>query len=263
MSLLNAKTSGENMSIAAPLATTLSPEEKKRYALSYSKFVLPIARKVASRLPGHLSVEDLIQEGVAGLLEALDRFDPSQGIDLKTFASRRIRGAIIDALRRDDLASRGVRQRARTLAETENMLQHRLHREPSRDEVAAEMGWSREELSRRSNEVTRASVTSIFSVAAKNQGREKMLLETLRTGQDTAEEAERNLAVSSMRKALGGLKPREQLLLSLYYQEGLTTREIGDILGVSEARISQIHRRALKFLADAIAADGYGPELGA
>ena len=251
------------MSIPSTLATTLSLEEKKLYALSYTKFVLPIARKVASRLPAHLSVEDLIQEGVAGLLEALDRFDPSQGIDLKTFASRRIRGAIIDALRRDDLASRGVRQRARALADAENVLQHRLRREPSRAELAAEMGWSPQELSRRSDEVSRASVTSIFSAAARHQGREKMLLETLHAGQDTAEEAERSLAIGSMRRALTKLKEREQLLLSLYYKEGLTTREIGDILGVSEARISQIHRRALRILADAIAADGYGPEAGA
>lgn len=242
-------------------ATHLSQDEKQRYAMSYTKFVLPIARKVASRLPSHLAVEDLIQEGVAGLLEALDRFDPSQGIDLKTFASRRIRGAIIDALRRDDLASRGVRQRARAVQETENLLQHKLRREPSRDEVAAEMGWSRAELSRRTDEVARASVTSIFSVAAKREGREKMLLETLQDGShDTAEEAARSLQIQSMRRALGTLKDREQLLLTLYYKEGLTTREIGDILGVSEARISQIHRRALKCLADTIGADGHGPE---
>lgn len=244
--------------VVAP--TSLTQDEKKRLALSYSKFVLPIARTVASRLPGHLSVEDLIQEGVAGLLEALDRFDPSQGIDLKTFASRRIRGAIIDALRRDDLASRGVRQRARALQEAENLLQHRLKREPRRDEVAAEMGWTREELARRNDEVSRASVTSIFSVTAKGDGRERMVLETLRDScQDTAEAAQRALEIQSMRKAICQLKEREQLLLSLYYKEGLTTREIGDILGVSEARISQIHRRALKVLSDAIAADGHGP----
>lgn len=250
------------MSIPSPAGappTTLTQDEKKRLAMSYSKFVLPIARKVASRLPGHLSVEDLIQEGVAGLLEALDRFDPSQGIDLKTFASRRIRGAIIDALRRDDLASRGVRQRARAMAVAENALQHRLNREPSREELAAEMGWSRSELCRRTDEVARASVTSIFSVATRREGRERTLLETLRDSHDTAEMAERSLEVQSMRKALGMLKEREQLLLSLYYKEGLTTREIGEILGVSEARISQIHRRALTCLADAIVADGHGP----
>jgi RNA polymerase sigma factor for flagellar operon FliA len=241
-------------------ATHLDQNEKHRYAMSYSKFVLPIARKVASRLPAHLALEDLIQEGVAGLLEALDRFDPSQGIDLKTFASRRIRGAIIDALRRDDLASRGVRQRARALQETENTLQHKLNREPSRDEVASEMGWTRSELSRRTDEVARASVTSIFSAASKREGREQMLLETLSDGRhDTAQEAERSMQIQSMKKALADLKDREQILLSLYYKEGLTTREIGDILGVSEARISQIHRRALKHLAQAMSVDGHGP----
>lgn len=251
------------MSHQAAAATTLSNDEKQHYALSYSKYVLPIARKVASRLPGHLSLEDLIQEGVAGLLEALERFDPSQGIDLKTFAARRIRGAIIDALRRDDLASRGVRQRARAMATAENALQNRLNREPSREELASEMGWSRAELTKRTDEVARASVTSIFAVAAKREGREKMLLETLQCGNDTAQEAERSMQIQSMRKALGNLKEREQLLLSLYYKEGLTTREIGDILGVSEARISQIHRRALKCLADVITADGHGVEIGA
>lgn len=236
---------------ATATATKLTSAEKQQYALSYTRFVLPIARKVASKLPTHLSVEDLIQEGVAGLLEALDRFDPSQGIDLKTFAARRIRGAIIDALRRDDLASRGVRQRARAVNEAENELCHRLNREPSRGEVAAELGWSRHELARRNDEVARASVTSIFALAAKREGREQMLLETLQDGRyDTAAEAERSLEIRSMLKALGTLKERERLVLSLYYKEGLTTREIGEILSVSEARISQIHRRALRDLAE-------------
>lgn len=241
-------------------ATSLSQDEKERYALAYSRFVLPIARKVATRLPFHLAVEDLIQEGVAGLLEALDRFDPSQGIDLKTFASRRIRGSIIDALRRDDIASRGVRQRGRVIAEAENVLQHRLRREPTRAEVAEELGWSAAEVARRSDEVARASVTSIFSAVSHGDSGERTLLDTLDDGRsDTAEEAHRSLAIASMRRALTVLKEREQLLLFLYYKEGLTTREIGDIFEVSEARVSQIHRRALRVLADAISADGYGP----
>lgn len=240
-------------------ATLLSQDEKNRYAMSYSKFVLPIARKVASRLPAHLAVEDLIQEGVAGLLEALERYDPSQGIDLKTFASRRIRGAIIDALRRDDLASRSVRQRARAIQQTEHILQHRLHREPRRDEIALELGWSRAELSRRTDEISRASVTSIFSVTSRREGEEKMLVETLKDGPyDTAAEAERSIQLASMRKAIGFLKPREQMLLGLYYKEGLTTREIGDIFAVSEARISQIHRKTLRCLAATMTADGQG-----
>jgi RNA polymerase sigma factor for flagellar operon FliA len=241
-------------------ATSLTQAEKHEYALSYSRIVLPIARKVASRLPAHLSVEDLIQEGVAGLLEALDRFDPSQGIDLKTFAARRVRGAIIDALRRDDLASRGVRQRARMVNEAESLLCHRLRRDPSQDELAAELGWTRAELARRNDEVSRASVTSIFALSAKKEGREQMLLETLSDSRyDTAADAERALQVQSMLRALRGLKDRDQLILSLYYKEGLTTREIGEIIGVSEARISQIHRRALRELAVAVSADGHGP----
>lgn len=241
-------------------ANRLTTADKHQYALSYSRYVLPIARKVASRLPGHLSVEDLIQEGVAGLLEALDRFDPSQGIDIKTFAARRIRGAIIDALRRDDLASRGVRQRARAVHDAENLLQHRLGRDPNKDEVAAELGWTGSELSRRSEEVARASVTSIFGIAAKREGREQTVLETLQDGRhDTAEDAHRSLQIQSMKRALANLRPREQLLLSLYYKEGLTTREIGRLMGVSEARISQIHRRALRDLATTMVSEGHGP----
>ena len=230
-------------------AHNLSSSEKQAYASSYVRYVVPIARKMASRLPSHLSVEDLIQEGVAGLLEALNRFDPSQGIELKTFAASRIRGAIIDALRRDDVASRGVRRRSRQVQEAESNLCHRLLREPTETEIARELGWSRTELARRNQEVVRASVTSIF-IATSNghEGGAKLLLDTLENGSDTAKEAERSLQIQEMRKALETLKQREQILLSLYYKEGFTTREIGEVMGVSEARISQLHKRALRDL---------------
>lgn len=221
------------------------------YANSYVRYVVPIARKMASRLPSHLSMEDIVQEGVAGLLEALNRFDPSQGIELKTFAASRIRGAIIDALRRDDVASRGVRRRSRQVQEAESNLCHRLLREPTKVEVAQELGWSRSELSRRNQEVARASITSIFMATSNGQeGNARLVVDTLENGHDTAKEAERSLQIQDMCKALGTLKQREQVLLSLYYKEGLTTREIGEVMGVSEARISQLHKRALRDLAN-------------
>ncbi len=191
-----------------------------------------------------------MQEGVAGLLEALNRFDPSQGIELKTFASSRIRGAIIDALRRDDVASRGLRRRSRQVQEAEDVLCHRLHREPTQVEVAKELGWSRKDLHRRNDEVARASVTSLFSSTGNGREGGMLLLETIENGYDTAREAERSLQIQEMRRALGSLRSREQILLSLYYKEGLTTREIGEVMGVSEARISQLHKRALRDLAN-------------
>lgn len=231
---------------------TLSSSEKQRYALSYSRSVLPIARKLASQLPSHLSMEDLVQEGVAGLLEALNRFDPSQGIELKTFAASRIRGSIIDALRRDDLASRGVRRRSREVQLAHDALVHRLQREPTREELAHELGWTTSELTRRYDEAARASVTSLFVASGNFREGGQLLLETLDNGHDTAREAERSLQIQEMRRALACLRQREQILLSLYYKEGLTTREIGTVMGVSEARISQLHKRALRDLAKAM-----------
>ncbi len=238
--------------VVATIPRALSPSQKQMYAMSYSRYVLPIARKLASRLPGHLAMEDLIQEGVAGLLEALNRFDPSQGIELKTFAASRIRGAIIDALRRDDVASRGLRRRTRQVQAAEDVLCHRLHREPTRAELARELGWSRSELVRRSDEAVRASVTSLFVASGNGREGAKLILETIDNGQDTAREAERSLQIQEMRRALGDLRQREQILLSLYYKEGLTTREIGEVMGVSEARISQLHKRALRDLANSM-----------
>ncbi len=237
-------------------APRLSEEEKHKLALEYATLVKPIARRVAVNLPSHLSFEDLLQEGVLGLMDALERFDPSQGYELRTFAAQRIKGAILDALRRDDFTGRGVRRRARQLNVARQALSTRLGRTPARAELAQEAGVSMQELARRERESNRALVESLNQPLRSCQEMSLSLIDTIADkASDTSVQAEVSLRIQALARALETLPERERQLLSLYYNEGLNIREIALIFSVSEARISQLHKRALSRLATTLDGD--------
>lgn len=225
----------------------LTAEEKNEYAKQYARLVKPIARRISAGLPAHLTFEDLLHEGIVGLLDALDRFDPSQGYELKTFATQRIKGAILDALRRDDFTGRGVRRRARELYKAKEKLSHKLGRTPAKKELADEAGITETELHRRESELSQAKLDSLQQRMRGGSGMGSTLQEMVADKTyDTAAQAEVQMKIQVMKEGLKTLPEREQMLLALYYNEGLNTREIAAIFSVSEARISQLHRRALK-----------------
>ncbi|MBT9588571.1 FliA/WhiG family RNA polymerase sigma factor [bacterium] len=230
------------MSIAAK--TCLSPEEKEQMARQHAGLVKHIASRMAVSLPDHLEVDDLIHDGVVGLMEALNRFDPSKGIKFQTFAASRVRGAILDALRALDWASRGVRRRHRDLQKAEEQLSHSLGRAPSVGEVSQVAGISHHEVHRRRQEATLTHVLSLDDQRSPDSDE--------RPGDSLSDQAAlveevafRNQKKQMLLRGLKTLQEREQLILSLYYFEELNIREIGQILGVTEARISQIHSRCL------------------
>src|SRR5579864_1785345 len=230
----------------APLAT----HQQDRVAASLP-FVESLARRMASTMPHSIDLGDLVQDGVLGLIDAAHRFDEARGIKFETFAERRVRGAMIDALRRDAWP-RGVRRQRRELNAAREALRDELGREPSHGELAARVGSDEKRLSR-----TIVRINTIESTAPLANGAHldesslpPALVPSEPDAPDTAyekrETRERVLA------AIASLPWRERKVIGLYYYGEVTMKQIGTEIGVNESRVSQLHARAIRRLRDAL-----------
>lgn len=236
--------------MAAPELRPTGPDER---VLQYMGLVRAVVQRLAPSLPAHVSREDLEAYGVLGLLEALRRYDPTQGVRFETFAWHRIRGAILDHLRSLDLAARSDRQVARRIERAHERLTASLGREPTREELAAEVGLEPEALDAELARVHRLVVTSFEELVARAAGAEPA------ADRDDPEEAvEREELLAALRRGLRDLGERERLVLGLYYYEGLTLAEIGAILNLTESRICQIQAAALLRLRTFLVQEGFG-----
>ena len=236
---------------------SLCRERKQAMALEYLPMVRTIVARVGRHLPTHVSGEDLLQEGLVGLMEALAKFDPEQGYEFGAFAMPRVRGAVLDALRRQDFVGRGVRRRARALSQVREVLAQRYGRQPVRAEIAREANISVTELTRRERELSQATVDSLEKPKFEDEsGGGVMLRDSLvdLTG-DASIQAEQVLRVKALAQAVPTLEERDRRLLRLYYEQGLSQREIASILSVSEVRVCQLHKRALARLSRMMDAD--------
>jgi RNA polymerase sigma factor FliA len=228
---------------------------RENLILHYAPMVKVVAGRVGSRLPPHVEQGDLIAYGLTGLMEAVDRYDPERGVKFKTFALTRIRGAMIDALRRLDWVPRKVRQNAREIERVEAGLGARLGRVPTETELADRLGLDLETLRGRLREI---ADSRLYSFDAPQPGRrdeslnsDTSLLDLVSSpglaepqeALDTAEEA-RDLHVV-LSNAIGDLPERQQFVLACRYREDLRLGEIGEVMGVSESRVSQLHTKAL------------------
>ncbi|MCS7235323.1 MAG: FliA/WhiG family RNA polymerase sigma factor [Armatimonadota bacterium] len=218
----------------------------------YMGLVRAVVQRLAANLPPHVSREDLEGYGVVGLLEALQRYDPSQGVRFETFAWHRIRGAILDHLRSLDLAARSDRKTARRIERAHERLAAQLGREPSREELAAEVGLEPEVLDAELARLHTLVVTSFEELVARAAGPEPA---TDSGGPEEA--AERGELLEALRRGLQRLSERERLVLGLYYYEGLTLAEIGAILDLTESRVCQIQATALLRLRTFLAQQGF------
>lgn len=196
------------------------------------------------RLPSSIELDDLMQAGMVGLLEALGRFDASQGASFATFASQRIRGAMIDELRSRDWLPRSVRRNARAVDEAVRRLEQRSGRSPEEHEVAAELAMTLEEYRQLLNDTNNGQLLPFEELVAEGQepGLESRPLETPFSELVSHEQRTRLVA------AIEALPEREKLLMGLYYQEELNLKEIGVVLGVTESRVCQLHSQAVSRL---------------
>jgi len=192
--------------------------------------------------------DDVLSAGTVGLLHAIDRFDPDQGVRFETYALQRIRGAIIDTIRSLSPLSRGAGRRARLLDETNALLAQRLGRVPTQDELAQELGVDLQELGRMLLESAHVIVSlDGASSGGDDEGEVQSLRDLLHDPDEAAtdEVVEENELVERLSSAIDSLPPRDRLVLNLYYHEELTLKEISRVIEVSESRVSQIHTAAV------------------
>lgn len=225
-----------------PYQTAAAPDPEA-LVLEHAPLVKRIAYHILARLPAHVEVDDLIQAGMLGLLEAARHYDPSQGTRFATYAGTRIRGAILDEIRRADWTPRSVHRKAREAAEAIRRIENEKGRAARDHEVAEALGVTGEEYARILRDSTAAQVLSLEERATGDLPGAGPWEGAQPDRPDQSLEAvdfQRELA-----EAIAALPERERLVMSLYYDEELNLREIGAVLGVSESRVSQIHGQAL------------------
>ncbi|MCL2417874.1 MAG: FliA/WhiG family RNA polymerase sigma factor, partial [Conexibacteraceae bacterium] len=217
--------------------------------LAYSPLVKYVAGRVRSGLPGHVEEADLISYGLGGLMSAIDRFDLDREIKFETYAITRIRGAIIDELRRLDWVPRSVRARARDIERANQKLEARLQRAPTDEELAAELEISVEEFNAALLQISNSAVIALDELwAARDHDSDGVsVIETMpdRNAPDPAQIAVQHELRHRLADAIAALPDREKLVIALYYYEDLTLREAGEVLGVTESRVSQLHTKAV------------------
>src|SRR6266516_2890753 len=215
----------------------------------YSPLVKYVASRVATGLPASVEQGDLVSYGIFGLIDALEKFDPAREIKFETYAIPRIRGAIIDELRSLDWVPRSVRFKAREVEKAYSELEARLKRAPSDTEVAAHLGVSLGELHDIVTQISFVTVSALEEVvsAGADRGESISLLDTLADvgAADPTLGLEGSETRAILASAINSLSEREKIVITLYYFEGLTLAEIGDVLGVTESRVCQIHTKAV------------------
>ena len=224
---------------------------RERLVVAYSPLVKFIAGRMASGLPSHVEESDLISYGLLGLIGAIERFDLEREIKFETFAVARIKGAIIDELRSLDWVPRSVRAKARDVEKAHAELEAKLQRTPTDEEMSERLEMTLEEFNSALLEIANSSVLALDDLWTfadpEGGGGQISVLDTIQdpAAVDPHSEAEASALKDRLADAIESLAERERLVIALYYYENLTLREIGEVLGVTESRVSQLHTKAV------------------
>ena len=222
-----------------------SLQERNAIVERYMPMIKCIAKKISSRLPPHIDFDDLVSNGAIGLMDAIGKYDPERENKFRTYAEFRIRGAILDALRSDDWIPRSVRDKAKKIHRAARILEMKLGREPEDSEVAEFLELSLEEYHILVFESRPVNMLSIDESAFFNKMDKQSVLKILEESESVTLEVSKKSMRRIIQKAIEELPERQRMVLSLYYYEGFNLRKIGEILKVTESRVSQLHAQAV------------------
>ncbi len=221
---------------------------KERLVLTYAPLVKYVAGRMNAALPAHVEETDLISYGLMGLIAAVDRYDPARQVKFETYAVMRIKGAIIDELRSLDWVPRSVRARARAIEQMSTELEHKLHRAPTDEELAGALHMDMDEFQTALTQISNSSIVALDEMWNVNAGGDSVaLIDTIgdQRMSDPGDLLENAQLRETLADAIARLPDREKIVVSLYYYDHLTLREIGEVLGVTESRVSQLHTKAI------------------
>ncbi len=236
----------------APPAETGLTGEQERVLLEHLPIVRFLARRIHERLPQHVDLEDLVSAGVVGLMDAFSKFDPGKKVQFRSYAQFRIRGAILDSLRSLDWSPRELRRKGRAIEEVIRVLTARLGRAPGEAEVAMEMGLGLEEYQVLLGDLKGLEIGTLHAERNEDSGEEELAYVPGRPDEDPLFRCLRGELEERLAEAITELPERERLVMTLYYYEEMTMREIGLALGVVESRVSQVHASAVVHLRAAL-----------
>ena len=229
-------------------------EQRDQIVLDHLPLVKAIAIRVHENLPVHVDLDDLIHAGVMGLFDAVTKYDGAKNVAFHSYAKHRIKGAILDSLRELDWASRDLRRRQKQVEGATRELSSKLGRTPNDTEVADQLGVGLERWHRMRMEMR--TVGPISATPSPDQDRERALEFAATPDYRPDRMCERNELQHTLARAIGTLPERYQKVVFLYYTNDLTMKEIGDVLGVNESRVSQIHKTALQKMAGVLQSEG-------
>jgi RNA polymerase sigma factor FliA len=228
-----------------PPAASFDPVERDRLLQENLPEVRYIARRIHDRLPSHVPFDDLVHAGILGLIDAIDKYDPSRNVLLKSYARFRIRGAILDSLRQMDWSPRALRRQARRIEEAQRQLSATLGRAPNETEVSAQLGVPLPEYQRLLGELRGLDLGSLYGGTEEEGTENSQFSLTAKEEEDPFTQCLRSEMRTLLADAIEELGEKERHVLGLYYLEELTMKEVGVILDLGESRVSQIHTAAI------------------
>lgn len=226
----------------------LSIEERNQIIEKYLPMIQCVAKRISSRLPANIQYQDLISNAVIGLMDAISKYDSSRNNKFKTYAEFRVRGAILDALRAQDWTPRSIRDKAKRIHKVTKELEQKFSRPPTEKEIASALNISLEDYYSMLNQTKEVNLVSIDEGDIFNHDDKNFVLRILEDNNSSVNQINKKAIQKILTSAIKELPERQRIVLSLYYYEELNLRKIGQILKVTESRVSQLHAQAIQRL---------------